>query len=721
MAGLTIDQLGQSSNFPATALVPLLLNGQTVAQSMSGTVLAAGVVTAIPAFVQYGTGAVERTVQDKERDLVNIKDFGAKVDNSTDDKTAIQQPITNFLDGSADPIVGSFTHGKLYFPNGVTKTSGTINVPAGSRGLTLEGIGPRGSVIHNTNTSSADTLVIGTSAGTTNDSVTVRDLQIEGSGSDGIGFKIVNTLVSWFTNLFAQNTGKDGFYFNNGVYQGIIKGLVARRAGYNGGAGTAGVAGFNLNGNVGVIEDALATECSTGVIADTGGFEFVGLDTESNILAGVKVTGVSNFTSHRGYAETASGNNNWTIGDGTNAISFARLLQGSFGNSAGVTFAKTNYYLVNDYIFSTNDGGITVSDPANTRGRIGNIYSTSLDSASAGYRFTYYHNPDACRTGNLIRNGSFEAGNENITFSGWNTNVNGSTTTLSIVSGLGHDKESKAFQAVVAATGGAGGYYIFPSTLPTVRTGYVYTLAISYTATVAGLQLNLTTGGTSHLANFGLAASAVANRFYCAFKAQGSLTTLQVNFNGVGTFVVDSITLHEGPIPQDPDMSVEDFGLEIATFRNLLASSTTYINAARQAYSSYTGFAKVGGDVPRNVTATASAGAAAGTLTLNGMDWRGQLATEALTISAGTTTTGNVAWSRLYSATGYDAGAGQTVSLGIGLKLGLPKTAYNLVHKQLNQSNMDDTAVTATLNTTYNTVALSAITAGDDVTIRYIH
>lgn len=46
-------------------------------------------------FVQDGTGAVTRTMQDKARDLISVKDFGAVGDGATDDTSAIQAALAH--------------------------------------------------------------------------------------------------------------------------------------------------------------------------------------------------------------------------------------------------------------------------------------------------------------------------------------------------------------------------------------------------------------------------------------------------------------------------------------------------------------------------------------------------------------------------------------------------------------------------------------------------
>lgn len=92
-------------------------------------------------FLPAGTNAVTRTIQDKLRDVVSVKDFGAVGDGVTDDTAAIQAAINA---AATFGVTGNFG-AAVYFPSGRYIVSSTISLP-GSQYVSLFGTG-RSSVI----------------------------------------------------------------------------------------------------------------------------------------------------------------------------------------------------------------------------------------------------------------------------------------------------------------------------------------------------------------------------------------------------------------------------------------------------------------------------------------------------------------------------------------------------------------------------------------------
>jgi hypothetical protein len=85
-------------------------------------------------FLQSGTGAAARTVQDKLRDVVSVKDFGAVGDGVTDDTAAIQAALDHSI----------ATGKKLIFTNGdyLFTSLAVITPDVGSNSLVIESNGP---------------------------------------------------------------------------------------------------------------------------------------------------------------------------------------------------------------------------------------------------------------------------------------------------------------------------------------------------------------------------------------------------------------------------------------------------------------------------------------------------------------------------------------------------------------------------------------------------
>jgi hypothetical protein len=75
-------------------------------------------------FVQAGAGAVTRTMQDKAREILSVKDFGAVGDGVANDTNAIENAIA-----VAAASVGGSTGATVYFPTGTYRISNAIAMP----------------------------------------------------------------------------------------------------------------------------------------------------------------------------------------------------------------------------------------------------------------------------------------------------------------------------------------------------------------------------------------------------------------------------------------------------------------------------------------------------------------------------------------------------------------------------------------------------------------
>lgn len=110
MAGVKISELPAATTpLDGTELLPVVQSGVTVQTTLED----------IP-FLQAGTGAVNRTVQSKLRERVNVRDFGAVLDGTTDDLAAFNAAIQSVASGQAIDIE---VDGPAYL-SGATTNSG---------------------------------------------------------------------------------------------------------------------------------------------------------------------------------------------------------------------------------------------------------------------------------------------------------------------------------------------------------------------------------------------------------------------------------------------------------------------------------------------------------------------------------------------------------------------------------------------------------------------
>ncbi|WP_241162851.1 glycosyl hydrolase family 28-related protein [Escherichia coli] len=168
----------------------------------------AGVVGGFGWFIQYGSGAVYRTFQDKMRDTVSARDFGAKGDGITDDTDALQAAI-NTLNVNIPP--GTYLFSTLAIPDGcvingsgytqttLKQISGTnaTAITATANNFTLTNLGIDGNYF--TSAWNAATGVLGNTSG--------NGLEVQGFGfTIDILLNNVPGIGAWFKDPGAENS-----------------------------------------------------------------------------------------------------------------------------------------------------------------------------------------------------------------------------------------------------------------------------------------------------------------------------------------------------------------------------------------------------------------------------------------------------------------------------------------------------------------------------------
>jgi hypothetical protein len=205
-------------------------------------------------FIQAGTGAVQRTMQDKARESVSVKDFGAVGDGATDDTAEIQAAIDSL----------GASGGNVFFPAGYYRTTAEIVVRESM--ISISGESALSSII--LRDGNGNTLRFEKSGGMF--SVGVSNISFQGinttSGGIHVSFKDCTTVLVESVNV---KDGWSGFkfdatqnirvqnvsmYFGNSITQSGRFGMMFS----NSGTGDNFVSGVNIWGGSNPISGLIA-------------------------------------------------------------------------------------------------------------------------------------------------------------------------------------------------------------------------------------------------------------------------------------------------------------------------------------------------------------------------------------------------------------------------------------------------------------------------------
>lgn len=276
--------------------------------SNSPTVVNANLVN----FTQTGTGAVSRTVTNKFQDYVNIRDFGAKGDGSTDDTTAIQNALNTGKDVYV-PYTSSFykTTSRVDLLSNQTMFGSGVHSYIKCTGVTTSTI--RMSNITNSHIKDMRIAYDGTySSGTTGAAVLIRggaafcsvrgcqfqsvvgsvtindanDCTIAGNQSTSVTGLTVSTDDNW--DFAVWLTGSRNIFFDNRAVGGCGMGIILLDTG----------ASTHVDDNI-VFGNYIGTHTKYGIILyETGGTARRNIITHNRITA---ITGAFDGGGGKGY------------------------------------------------------------------------------------------------------------------------------------------------------------------------------------------------------------------------------------------------------------------------------------------------------------------------------------------------------------------------------------------------------------------------------------
>lgn len=177
-------------------------------------------------FSQIGSGATQRTIRDKMREFVSVKDFGAVGDGVADDTAAIAAAIA--------------AHLKVHFPSGTYRTTATIElrdrqvIYGDGRQTRIQAVGVSGPVIG----------VFGNDPSTYFYHCEVRNLNLSGTATKGLHVDFAVCLTIDNVSLDGLSC-TDGFVFEN-TFAGQFSNLWTNGATISNGCFVVGEA-FNAN------------------------------------------------------------------------------------------------------------------------------------------------------------------------------------------------------------------------------------------------------------------------------------------------------------------------------------------------------------------------------------------------------------------------------------------------------------------------------------------
>lgn len=185
--------------------------GQLVWSSIVQNSLAASTGSSLIGFIAAGTGAVARTAQDKMREFVSVKDFGAVGDGVTDDGPAVQLAINEMASRGRGTIV--FPAGYSYFMNTQVNVCDNLTVVGyGARIIAGRGYAHIDAPLFKNFTAAKMSEPPGTVTATSN--VAFYGLEFEGQdtgGASGVPNADMHGIFICMGNRTDVNSGVNGF------------------------------------------------------------------------------------------------------------------------------------------------------------------------------------------------------------------------------------------------------------------------------------------------------------------------------------------------------------------------------------------------------------------------------------------------------------------------------------------------------------------------------